>query len=172
MDQDVPEDDLDSLLDSYWSFIKENPTLRTDPDVKKVVDAANVVEEKLRTGVLNSVSRESSLRILSALSVYRLTTGEINVRMGLAPEEIKEGIALLIPGLPEQNADFLVITINTLLGEMRRLTSGKFIGYNKENHQYFIGGGGWGGPGCLICERAWDRAITCWTSTILHCCAG
>ena len=72
------------------------------------------------------------------MSVHRLTTGEINVRMGLAPEEIKEGIGLLIPGLPEQNSDFLAITINTLLEEMRRLTSGKFIGYNKENHQYFI----------------------------------
>jgi energy-coupling factor transporter ATP-binding protein EcfA2 len=157
LDQDIPEDDPGLVsFDSYWSFIKENPTLRTDPDVKKVIDAANVVEEKLRTGVLNPVSRESSLRILSALSVHRLTTGEINVRMGLAPEEVKEGIALLIPGLPEQNADFLVITINTLLGEMRRLTSGKFIGYNKENHQYFIEVEGGEDPDVLICERAGD----------------
>lgn len=157
LDQDVPDDDPGLVsFDSYWSFIKDNPALRTDPDVKRVIDAANVVEEKLRTGVQNPVSRESSLRILSALSVHRLTTGEINVRMGLAPEEIKEGIGLLIPGLPEQNSDFLVITINTLLEEMRRLTSGKFIGYNKENHQYFIEVEGGEDPDVLIAERAED----------------
>lgn len=157
LDQDVPEDDPGLVsFDSYWSFIKENPTLRTDPDVKKVIDAANVVEEKLCTGGLNPVSRECSLRILSALSVHRLTTGGINVRMGLAPAEIKEEIALLIPGLPEQDSYFLVSTIDTLLGDMRRLTSGKFIGYNKENHQYFIEVEGGEDPDVLISERAKD----------------
>lgn len=129
LNRDVPEDDPGLVsFDAYWNFIKENPSLRTDPDVKKVIDTSSIVEEKLRTGIFNPVSQEISLRILGALSVHRLTTGEINVRMGLAPEEIKEGLSLLIPGLPEQNADFLVISINTLLGEMRRLTSGKFIG--------------------------------------------
>lgn len=157
LDQDVPEDAPGLVsFDSYWNFIKENSNLRMDPDVKRVIDASGIVAEKLRTGITNPVSRESSLRILSALSVHRLTTGEINVRMGLAPEEIKEGIALMIPGLPEQNPDFLVITINTILGEMRRLTSGKFIGYNKENHQYFIEVEGGEDPDVLISERAED----------------
>lgn len=45
LDKDVPHDEPGLVsYDAYWTFIKNNPSNRTDPDIKKVIDKSDILE--------------------------------------------------------------------------------------------------------------------------------
>ncbi len=138
LDQPVPEDEPGIFsYDSYWEFILDNPSLRSIPDVRTVVDKSQRLESIINTSFTQPLYKPVALRIIHALSVHRLTTGDINLPVGLTAANLRDGLCLHLP-MPEKDADFLLTTLVTVLREIRRTVSGQFISQNSENEQYYL----------------------------------
>lgn len=137
MDKEVPTD-VPGLIsfDSYWNRIKANPSYQTDPDIRTVMTRVNVLEEKVRLGISTKLYREPALRIIRALAVHRLTTGDLRVPLGLSAQELRDGLCLLIPGA--EDADFLQTLLEKILHDIVTVVDGQFITYNKTNGQYYL----------------------------------
>lgn len=138
INKEVPDSEPGLVsFDSYWEFILENPSLRSMPDVRIVVDKIQRLEGIINTSFTIPVYKPAALRIIRALSVHRLTTGDINAPIGLTAGALRDGLCLHLP-VPEEDAEFLKTTIETVLKEIRKTVSGQFISFNKENEQYYL----------------------------------
>ncbi len=138
LQQAVPEDEPGLFsYDSYWEFILDNPSLRSIPDVRTIVDKSQRLESIINTSFTQPLYKPTALRIINALSVHRLTTGDINLPVGLTAANLRDGLCLHLP-MPEEDADFLLTTLETVLREIRKTVSGQFISQNSENAQYYL----------------------------------
>jgi len=139
LDKDVPENAPGIIsFDSYWSFIKDNYARRTEPDIREVMDKSKILEDKVAKTFPKQQYKKIALQIIYALSVHRLTTGGIEVRIGLTAEELKDNLCLYIENMPEKDPEFLLSIIEVVLKDIMILVSGQFIEYNKDNGQYFL----------------------------------
>ena len=138
LDQEVPSDDPGLIAyDSYWMTLKDNPSFRSVPDIRDVIEKSDVLEARIQQAFTRPQYRPAALRIIHALSVHRLTTGDIFTPMGATAEELRDDLCLLLP-LPEQDADFLKSTVETVLREILKTVSGQFLSFNPENGQYYL----------------------------------
>ena len=124
-------------FDSYWKIITSDPSLKTDEDIRQVIEASSTLENKILDS-MEPAYRDISIRIIHALSVHRLTTGrEINIPLGMTPEELRD-MLFLHAQVPEPDPEFLRSTIETALDKIKRSTDGSFISENTENQQWYI----------------------------------
>jgi hypothetical protein len=138
LDESVPEDHPGLLAyDDYWSILQQDPILRSVPEIREVVEKSQVLEERIRTAYTRPPYRPLALRLIHALSVLRLATGDIYAPLGATPQELRDGLCLHIQ-LPESDSDFLLTTVEVALKEIIRTVSGQFISYNPENSQYYL----------------------------------
>ncbi len=138
IDQEVPKDDTGVIAyDSYWTFLRDNPSFRSVPEIKEVIDKSAVLEARIQQAFTRPQYRPAAVRIVHALSVHRLTTSDIYAPLGATAEELRDDLCLMLP-LPEKEAGFLRTVVETVLKETLRTVSGQFISYNQENGQYFI----------------------------------
>src|SRR5690606_20019931 len=82
-----------------------------------------------------------ALRIIHALSVHRLTTGDIYAPLGATAEELRDSLCLYQPGIEDLGgdpADDLLSQVETVLREIHKTVSGQFISHNPDNHQFYI----------------------------------
>jgi hypothetical protein len=82
-----------------------------------------------------------AFRIIHALSVHRLTTGDIHASFGATPEELRDTLCLYQPGIEElggEPAEDLLSQVETVLREIHKTVSGQFISANPENRQYYL----------------------------------
>ncbi len=137
MDKEVPTE-VPGLIafDSYWNRIKANPSFQADPDIRTVMTRIDVLEDKVRHGISTKLYREPALRIIRALAVHRLTTGDLRVPLGLSAQELRDGLCLLIPGA--EDADFLLTLLEKVMHDIVTVVDGQFIAYNKTNGQYYL----------------------------------
>jgi hypothetical protein len=139
LDKDVPEEAPGIIsFDSYWSFIKDNYARRAEQDIKEVLDKSEILEDKIARTFPKTQYKELALQIINALSVHRLTTGGIDVRLGLTAENLKDDLCLFIENMPEMESEFLLSIVKVVLKDIMILVSGQFIEYNKDNEQYFL----------------------------------
>ena len=139
IDQEVPEDEPGLIAyDSYWRTLTDNPSFRSIPEIKEVIDKSRVLEDRIQQAYTRPQYKPAALRIIHALSVHRLTTGDIYAPLGATAEELRDDLCLTLPGLPEQDAEFLKTMVETVLREILRTVSGQFISFNKENGQYYL----------------------------------
>jgi energy-coupling factor transporter ATP-binding protein EcfA2 len=139
IDEDVPEDELGLIsYDTYWRFVKENPSYKTNEDAKEVIDKSAILEGIIEHSFTRPQYKPMALRIIYALSVHRLTTGEIYLPIGLTVENMKDDLCLFDPEMPERDEDFLLSQITTVMKEIFNTVSGQFIEYNKGNEQYYL----------------------------------
>lgn len=127
--------------DGYWSTLRENPSFRADPDVKAVIECSQVLESRIDHAYTRPAYKPMAVRVIHALSVHRLTTGDIHVPMGATAEELRDGLCLYQPGIEELGgdpADDLRSQVETVLREIQRTVSGQFISSNPENRQYYL----------------------------------
>ncbi|MGH2332408.1 DUF6079 family protein [Thermoanaerobacter mathranii] len=138
LDKDVPEDEPGIIsYDSYWKFLRDNPSLRAEPDIKRVVDKSIVVEDLIEHSFTRPQYKHAALRIVHALSVHRFTTGDIHTSVGITVENIKDDLCLYIK-MPEIEEDFLITTIETIIKEIMKTLSWQYISYNPDNQQYYL----------------------------------
>lgn len=142
MDQDVPDDRPGVIAyDSYWTTLQENPSFRAVPDIKAVIDCSQVLESRIQQVFTRPAYRPMALRIIHALSVHRLTTGDIYAPLGATAEELRDSLCLFQPGiegLGGDPADDLLSQVETVLREIHKTVSGQFISINPENRQFYL----------------------------------
>ena len=127
--------------DGYWSMLRENPSFRADPDVKAVIDCSQVLESRIDQAFTRPAYKPMAIRIIHALSVHRLTTGDIHARLGATAEELRDGLCLYQPGIEDLGgdpADDLLSQVETVLREIHKTVSGQFISSNPDNRQYYL----------------------------------
>ncbi len=138
LESDVPFDQPGLIAyDSYWTNLRENPSFRSIPEIKEVIDRSQVLEDRVRNAFTRPQYQPAALRIIQALRGHRLTTGDIYAPLGATAEELRDGLCLYLP-LPERDADFLKATVESTLREITRTVSGQFISFNAENGQYYL----------------------------------
>lgn len=123
--------------DVYWNDIKDNPSLRSIPDIKEVIDKSNVLEDKIKTSFGRPVQVPTAIRIINALSVNRLTTNDIYSKMGLSAEMLRDELCLYMP-MPEFDSEFLKTTIESVLNQILKTVNKQFISKNEENQEYYL----------------------------------
>jgi len=124
--------------DSYWKFIKGNPAYRTDPNIREVSDKSEILEGIVEHSFTKKAYKPLAKQVIHALSVHRLTTGDINMSSGLTSENLKDDLCLYHDGLPEYNSEFLLGVVQTTLKELMLTVNGQFIENNISNGQYFL----------------------------------
>jgi hypothetical protein len=138
LEQEVPDDEPGVVAyDSYWQNLKDNPSFRSIPDVREVIDKTDVLEGRIQQAFTRPQYRPAALRIIHALAVHRLTTGDIFAPIGATPEELRDDLCLLLP-IPERDAEFLKTAVETVLREMVKTVSGQFLSSNRENGQHYL----------------------------------
>jgi hypothetical protein len=138
LDEEVPEGRPGVIsYDHYWDVLRDNPTMRSLPEVGKVVDVSGVLEGRVRNAYTRPHLLDVALRIIHALSVQRLTTSDIRKPLGVTAEELRDGLFLHVR-LPEPSAEFLLGQVQVALQAIVRTVSGQFISYNEENGQYYL----------------------------------
>ena len=142
LDQEVPADRPGLIAyDSYWTVLRENPAFRADDDIRPVINCSQVLEARIQQAFTRPAYKPMALRIIHALSVHRLTTGDIYTPLGATAEELRDGICLYQPGIEDlggEPADDLLTQVETVLREIHKTVSGQFISFNLDNHQYYL----------------------------------
>ncbi len=139
LDQDVPSDQPGIIsYDSYWPILEADPTFRSSPEIREVMDKSRVLSDRIAQAYTRPQYRPLAERLIRALSVLRLTTGDIYAPIGATSEELRDGLAIFDPSIPEQDADFLRDIVDTALREIIRTVSGQFISINPDNGQYYL----------------------------------
>lgn len=140
--KDVPKDYPGLIAyDSYWDTLRANPSFRAVPDIKTVIDCSQVLEARIQQAFTRPVYKDMALRVIHALSVHRLTTGDIYSTLGATAEELRDGLCLYQPGIEDlggEPADDLLTQVETVLKEIHKTVSGQFINSNPDNRQYFL----------------------------------
>jgi len=140
--QNVPDDRPGVIAyDGYWTTLRENPSFRAVPDIKAVIDCSQVLESRIQQAFTRPAYKSMAIQIIHALSVHRLTTGDINATLGATAEELRDGLCLFQPGIGDLGgapADDLLSQVETVLREIHKTVSGQFISSNPDNHQYYL----------------------------------
>jgi len=127
--------------DSYWTNLRENPSFRAVPDIKAVIDCSQVLESRIEQAFTRPAYKPMALRIIHALSVHRLTTGDIYAPLGATAKELRDALCLYQPGIEDLGgdpADDLLSQVETVLREIHKTVSGQFISYNPDNRQFYL----------------------------------
>jgi len=138
LDQDVPVNETGLFsFDSYWAILNDDPSYRSVPEIRDVQDKARVLVERVRTAPNVKDYRPAANKIIAALAVHRLTLNDLYAPVGLTPAELRDRLCIYLP-IPEQDADFLLTSVEAVLQEVSRAVNGQFISHNTENDQYYL----------------------------------
>ena len=142
LNQKVPTDRPGVIsYDDYWTTLRENPSFRAVPDIKAVIDCSQVLEARIQQAFTRPAYKGMALRLIHALSIHRLSTGDIYATLGATAEELRDGLCVFQPGIEELGgdpADDLLSQVETVLREIHKTMSGQFISSNQENRQYYL----------------------------------
>jgi hypothetical protein len=138
----VPDDRPGIIsYNTYWATLRENPSFRSSPDIRAVIDCSQVLEGRIKQAFTRPQYRPMALDIIYALSIHRLTTGDIYAPLGATPEELRDGLCLydpLVADLGGEPATDLLSHVETVLREIHKTVSGQFLSCNPDNRQYHL----------------------------------
>ena len=142
LDQELPTDRPGLIAyDGYWSNLRDNPSFRAVTDIKDVIECSQVLESRIEQAFTRPAYKPMAVRVIHALSVHRLTTGDIYSPLGATAEELRDGLCLYQPGIEDLGgdpADDLLSQVETVLREIHKTVSGQFISSNPDNRQYYL----------------------------------
>ena len=143
LDKDVPQDYPGLIaFDSYWITLKQNASFRAIPEIRAVIDCSQVLESRIENAISRKQYKSMALRLIHALSVHRLTTGDIYAPMGASAKELRDSLCLFEPLIAEMGSDEpdqdLQTYVETVLREIHKTVSGQFISFNTDNSQYYL----------------------------------
>ena len=141
--KDVPQDEPGLIaFDSYWNTLKQNASFRSIPEIRAVIDCSQVLESRIENAITRKQYKPMALRLIHALSVHRLTTGDIYAPMGASAEELRDRLCLFDPLIAELGSDEpdkdLLTHVETVLREIHKTVSGQFISFNADNRQFYL----------------------------------
>lgn len=138
----VPTDRPQLLAyDRYWDRLRGNPAFRSVPEIRAVIECSTVLEGKIEQSFTRPAYKDMALRVVHAMSVHRLTTGDVYNKIGTTAAELRDMLCLYQPGIEEMGgepADDLLTQVVTVLREVHKTVSGQFISSNADNGQYYL----------------------------------
>ena len=143
LNTDVP-DDRPGLIgyDKFWETVTSNSVLRSDPSIGPVLKVSEVLTERVQKAFSRPTYKAMALRVISGLSVHRLTTGgDIYVPVGPTAAELRDTLCLYQPGIEEMGgdpADDLQTAVQTTLREIVKTVNGQFISKAADTDQYYL----------------------------------
>jgi hypothetical protein len=143
LEMEVPEDKPGLIaFDSYWNTLKQNASFRAIPEIRAVIDCSQVLESRIENAMTRKQYKPMALRLIHALSVHRLTVGDIYAPMGASAEELRDRLCLFDPLIAELGSDEpdkdLQTHVETVLREIHKTVSGQFISLNTDNQQFYL----------------------------------
>ncbi|MBN1136469.1 MAG: ATP-binding protein [Anaerolineae bacterium] len=142
LDVEIPAEQPGLLAyDSYWDTLRQNTAFRAVPEIRKVIDCSQVLEARVQQASSRPAYRPMALRIVHALSVHRLTTGDIYAPLGPTAGELRDQLCLYQPGLEDlggEPAADLLTQVDTVLREIMRTVNGQFISRAPDSGQYYL----------------------------------
>ncbi|MBO8173526.1 MAG: ATP-binding protein [Bacillaceae bacterium] len=138
LDQDVPTEQPGIIsYDSYWAYIEGDASLKSNPDIREVINKSKILQDRIQQAFTKPAYKPVAMRIVQALSVHRLTTGDIYAKLGATSEELRDSLFLYI-AMPEQDSEFLRSTVESVLKEILKTVSYQYISFNEANGQYYV----------------------------------
>src|ERR1039458_3767277 len=125
--------------DSYWNTLRENPSFRAVPDIRAVIDCSQVLESRVDAAM--KAYKPMARRIIQALSVHRLTTGDIHVPVGPTAAELRDTLCLYqaeVAAMGGDGAADLLTHVENVVGQIKITVSGQFISQNPDNGQVYL----------------------------------
>ena len=143
IDNKLPQDTPGILAyDSYWKMLSDNPSNRSNPDVKEVIEVNSVLISKIEQAFTKPIYKPIAIRIVNGLSIHRLTTVDVNVTIGATPQELKNNLFLYDANAASMGGDEpdkdLTTLVETVLREIVTTVSGQFISSNPNNGQFYL----------------------------------
>ncbi len=143
LDKTVPQDKPGLIaFDSYWNTLKQNASFRTIPEIRAVIDCSQVLESRIENALTRKQYKPMALRLIHAMSVHRLTTGDIYAPIGASAGELRDRLCLFDPLITEIVSDEpdqdLQTLVETVLNEIHKTVSGQFISRNPDNRQFYL----------------------------------
>ncbi|MBF0431034.1 MAG: ATP-binding protein [Fibrobacteria bacterium] len=143
LEKEVPQEEPGLIaFDSYWNTLKQNASFRSIPDIRAVIDCSQVLESRIVNAITRKQYKPMALRLIHALSVHRLTIGDIYAPVGASAEELRDRLCLFDPLIAELGSDEpdkdLQTHVETVLREIHKTVSGQFISFNTDNRQYYL----------------------------------
>lgn len=143
IDDEVPKDAPGLIaFDSYWNVLNQNPSFRSIPDIREVIECSHVLESRIEDAMSRPAYKPMAIRLIHGLSVHRLTTGDISTPMGASSEELRDKLCLFEPMIAELGSDEpekdLQTHVETVLREIIKTVNGQFISFNPDNQQYYL----------------------------------
>lgn len=143
LNKDVPDNEPGLIaFDSCWNTLKQNASFRAIPEIRAVIDCSQVLESRIENAITRKQYKPMALRLIHALSVHRLTTGDIYAPMGASAEELRDRLCLFDPLIAELGSDEpdkdLQTHVETVLREIRKTVSGQFISFNADNRLFYL----------------------------------
>ncbi|MBN2286364.1 MAG: ATP-binding protein [Tissierellales bacterium] len=143
LEKDIPQDHPGLIaFDSYWEEINNNASLKTQPDVKEVMDCSNVIVDQVENAFTKPQYKDMAIHVVKGLAIHRLTTGDTRSPIGMTAGQLQNKLCLYHPMIKELGSNEpdkdLHTLVKTVLDEIMKTMNGQFITRNKENEQYFI----------------------------------
>lgn len=143
LEKDMPQDEPGLIsFDTYWNTLNQNASFRAIPEIRAVIECSQVLESRINSAITRKQYKPMAIRLIHALSVHRLTTGDIHAPMGATAEELRDRLCLFDPMVAELGGDEvdkdLQTHVVTVLGEIIKTVSGQFISHHKNNQQYYL----------------------------------
>jgi Family of unknown function (DUF6079) len=141
LNQKVPEDKPGLIsFDSYWTTLRDNPSFRSHPDIRAVIDCSQVLESRVQQAFTRPAYKPMAVQVIHALSIHRLTTGDIYAPIGATAQELRDSLCLYQSGMEDrdQPAEDLQTHIETVLREISRTVNGQFISKTEDTGQYYL----------------------------------
>lgn len=138
IDKDVPAE-LDLLtIDKYWKRV--NASYNIYEGVREVSACNNILISKINSGIKLPGYKNMAIRIVNALSVQRLENADINFKLGLTAQELRDNLCLYDPAIDEMGGDEqdkdLLTEIESVLKMIMKAANGQYI--SQTNDQYYI----------------------------------
>lgn len=143
LEQDVPTEKPGLIaFDSYWAILKQNSSFRAIPEIRDVIACSDVLESRIENAISRKQYKPMALRLICALSLHRLTTGDIYAPLGATAEELRDRLCLFDPLIAELGSDEpdkdLQTHVETVLREIHKTVNGQFISSNPNNRQFYL----------------------------------
>lgn len=142
LNDQVPENEPGLIAyDNYWTTLRENPSFRAVPDIRAVIDCSQLLESRIEAAFPIKPFKPMAKRIIQALSVDRLTTGDIHVSVGPTAAELRDTLCLYqaeVAAMGGDGAADLLTHVENVVGQIKSTVNGQFISHNPENGQIYL----------------------------------
>jgi hypothetical protein len=138
LDKEVPTDNPGLLTyDKYWEDIQKSQDLMAIPDVRKVKEITETINDKIEsyfTGV-RSKKKDIARRIANACAI-KLLQHELNKQNGTNTEHLVDDLCLTDNLATDR--DFLIDIMDSTAQQMITATSGQYFDKDAENGEYHL----------------------------------